>query len=127
MLWTGLVALALAAAACDPAPSGPATPPSPSVAEATESPTPTPTRTGTPARSVVPAPAPTTATASPTTADPTRGGTCARHTTGECGWDHGLTPTVPGQTAVCRNGDISDAANFRGTCSKNGGVRYWFR
>lgn len=49
---------------------------------------------------------------------------CAPHTTGVC---RANDPHPAGATALCKNGDYSYSANFRGTCSGKKGVRYWYR
>ncbi|MFB7678524.1 PASTA domain-containing protein, partial [Kitasatospora purpeofusca] len=89
-----------------------------------------------PAPSAPPVPTPTKAAPAPTAAPssepaaaaaPAPGGTCAHHTVGLCGWDHGQTPTVPDQMAVCKDGTPSTSKTPSGTCSKHDGVQYWFK
>ncbi|MEV6594585.1 DUF3761 domain-containing protein [Streptomyces acidicola] len=50
--------------------------------------------------------------------------TCARHTTGVC---KANSPHPRGATAKCKDGTYSYSAHFRGTCSRHGGVKYWYR
>lgn len=74
-------------------------------------PSPTPTRTHTPTRA--PTHAPTHRPAA----------TCAPHTVGTCAAG---SPHPAGTTAECNDGTYSYSAHFRGTCSRHGGVRYWY-
>ncbi|MFI9272574.1 DUF3761 domain-containing protein [Kitasatospora sp. NPDC052896] len=125
------VTSAPAVAATESAPPLAATPAAPTShpAAATE---PTPVHT-TPARATAPTsqpPAPaSTAPEPPEATRPaaTPAGGCAPHTTGSCGWDHGLTPASPGETAECVDGTVSESAHFQGTCSQHHGVLYWFK
>ncbi|MEV6979175.1 hypothetical protein [Kitasatospora sp. NPDC093806] len=111
----GAAAPTTAAAAPTTAAPSPTTPP----AAAPAPPVPTPTKA---------APAPTAEPSSePAAAAPAPGGTCAHHTVGLCGWDHGQTPTVPDQMAVCKDGTSSTSKTASGTCSKHDGVQYWFK
>ncbi|WP_425556141.1 DUF3761 domain-containing protein, partial [Kitasatospora nipponensis] len=75
------------------------------------------------------APQPKQSTEAPAPTQPAAGGggTCAAHTVGSCGWDHGITPAHAGETAQCVDGTASDSAHFEGTCSQHHGVRYWFK
>ncbi|MFI1728210.1 DUF3761 domain-containing protein [Streptomyces acidicola] len=50
--------------------------------------------------------------------------TCAPHTTGVC---KANSPHPRGATAKCKDGTYSYSAHFRGTCSRHGGVKYWYR
>ncbi|MFF3788293.1 DUF3761 domain-containing protein [Streptomyces sp. NPDC001933] len=50
--------------------------------------------------------------------------TCAPHTTGVC---RASSAHPAGATAECKDGTVSYAAKFRGTCSHHGGVRYWYK
>ncbi|MEV6208895.1 DUF3761 domain-containing protein [Kitasatospora sp. NPDC051914] len=138
----GLLALALFSAACDPAATAAPPPARAASTAAATSPTPTATASAEPAptpsavqsSTEAPSPAPARTTAAParTTSRPaaaptTAAGHCARHTTGACGWDAGLRPISSSQMAECKDGTPSYSANFSGTCSGHGGVRYWFK
>ncbi|WP_331754147.1 DUF3761 domain-containing protein [Streptomyces sp. NBC_00826] len=49
---------------------------------------------------------------------------CASHTTGVC---RAGSPHPAGATAECKDGTPSYSKTFRGTCSRHGGVRYWYK
>ncbi|WP_431682281.1 DUF3761 domain-containing protein [Kitasatospora sp. KL5] len=70
---------------------------------------------------------PARTTSRPAAAPTAAAGRCAHHTTGACGWDAGLRPVSSSQMAECKDGTPSYSANFSGTCSGHGGVRYWFK
>ncbi|MER5640515.1 hypothetical protein ABT095_26645 [Kitasatospora sp. NPDC002227] len=65
--------------------------------------------------------------AEPTGEPGPRGGSCGHHTVAVCGWDVGQTPAVPNEMAECKDGTASTSATPSGTCSKHGGVQYWFK
>jgi hypothetical protein len=126
-----------------------ASPTTPSPTPTTPSPTPSPTRT-TPSPS--PKPSPTHAKPKPspthvyvapkpkpapthTVASSSGGGsggssggtstaTCAAHTVGTCAAD---SPHPAGAMAQCNDGAYSYSSSFRGTCSRHGGVMYWYQ
>ncbi|WP_441247101.1 DUF3761 domain-containing protein [Kitasatospora sp. McL0602] len=103
-------------------PSTPAPPPAPSTAPST--PAPKPSRTAAPTTHEPPAPT----KAPPTSEAPQKAaGSCGHHTVGSCGWDAGLTPVSDSEMAQCKDGTPSFSATPSGTCSKHGGVEYWFK
>ncbi|GAB2716563.1 DUF3761 domain-containing protein [Kitasatospora kifunensis] len=116
-----------------PQPSAPAA--APTAHESSQQPTHRPTAAPTTPTEhrTTQAPEPTRPAAEPTTKapEPTQpaapAGSCASHTVGDCGWDLGLTPAHPGETAECADGTTSDSAHFQGTCSQHRGVRHWFK
>lgn len=85
----------------------------------------TSTKTVEPAKPSTSASAP--ASEHPTSSAPAAGGSCAPHTVAVCGWDVGVAPNEPGETATCKDGTDSFSATFSGTCSHHGGVEYWYK
>ncbi|MFJ7200686.1 MULTISPECIES: DUF3761 domain-containing protein [unclassified Streptomyces] len=49
---------------------------------------------------------------------------CAPHTTGVC---RAGSAHPAGVTAECKDVTYSSSKTFRGTCSRHGGVRYWYK
>lgn len=120
-----------ASSAPAPAPTS-ASPAAPTAAAPSHQPTHSPTSRPTAPVAPPTKPAePTGPAAEPTSQPPAQtkapAGSCASHTTGDCGWDLGLTPAHSGETAECADGSTSDSAHFQGTCSQHHGVRHWFK